>query len=173
MTENDLYPYKAINVFLDRDYLEQFLEKLLKEKETLPKKVQISFNNELKKYVTILGFRNPVRAPLPLQVNAYASAFEEKDEVIPFTLSTWTKIASEFAEGVMTWLQVDGWDDIALERQFDENEGFKKEWPEALTFDKLVEGFKKANPDLDFSRNDIILMVLWISGRLPNQEIDL
>ena len=173
MTENMIYPYKAINVYLEREYLEQLLEWVLKHKETLSKQEVIEFIDEFRKHVTILGFRNPVRAPITLQVNAYASAFEQKDDVIPFTLSTWAKTQPDLAEKVKLWLVDEGWDNLALERQFDENEGFNNNWPDKLSFDELVEKFTKANPDFKFSRNDLILMVLWISGRLPNQEIDL
>jgi hypothetical protein len=173
MAENDIYPYKAINVFLERDDLEQLLEMIIKEKDSLTKQDQIEFNNEFRKHVTILGFRNPVRAPISLQVNAYASAFEQKDEVIPFTLSTWTKIQPNLAEKVKIWLEAEGWDELKLERQFEEGEGFIKKWPDDYSFDKLVDEFTKANPDPEFSRNDLILMVLWISGRLPNQESEL
>jgi len=170
MTENEYLPYKTINVFIESDYLRKTLEFILTNINTLPKEGQISFVNSFKEYVNILGFRNPMRAPLMLQVNAYIRAFEEKDEVIPFTLSTWSKIKSEFASEVKSWLESEGWDQLSTEREFDENMGFLKNLPEGLSFEQIIDRFKKARPDLAFEEDDLILMVLWISGRLPQED---
>lgn len=173
MSDHDYLPYKAINVLIDREYLENVLGMILKEKSKLPKKELIGLNNLFKQYVNVLGFRNPVRAPLPLQVKAYASAFEQKDEVVPFSLSAWAKLNKDFAEQVKTWLESEGWEDLALERDFNETEGFINDWPEGLSFDQLEKKFKKANPNIEFNLDDLILMVIWISRRLPKEQTDI
>jgi len=173
MAEKETLSFKTINVFIERDYLAQTLESILQEKKDLPKEDQIAFNNLFRKYVSVLGFRNPLRAPLQLQVNAFASAFEDKDEVVPFTLSTWTKLHEDFATLVKNWLESEGWEGLSLERSFEGAEGFVDEWPEDLSFDDLVKKFQKDNPDQDYGENDIILMVLWISGQLPPEQSEL
>lgn len=173
MTEIEYLPYKTINVFIEREYLEELVESILKNKDSLSKEDQIAFAKLFKQYVNILGFRNVTRAPLPLQVNAYADAFVEKEEVIPFTLSTWTKLNANLAEKVKSWLESQGWENLAMERDYSESHGFIKKWPEDLSFDKLVEDFGKAHPDEEFSRDDLILMVLWISGQLPQEQTEL
>lgn len=170
MTENEYLPYKAINVYINEDYLERLLGFIIKHKQDLPKADQIEFANHFKKHVKILGFRKINRAPEALQLKAYLPAFEEKDEVVIFTLSTWTKIKRDFAETVKSWLESQGWENLALERTYEESEGFLKKWPEGLTFDTLVENFQKAHSDLDFNRDDLILMVMWISGQLPEAQ---
>jgi hypothetical protein len=167
MSDKELLPFKAINVFIEREYLEKVLKEILEGIDNFSKDDQIAFNRFFRKYVNVLGFRNPTRAPFTLQVNAYGSAFEEKDEVIPYTLTTWTKLKSDFAEIVKKWLEAEGWQNLALERTFEESEGFILDWPENLTFDMLVTQFTKSNPDVDFDRDDLILMVLWIAGKLP------
>lgn len=169
MIDKDYLSYKAINVFIERDYLEKILESILTGKDKLSKEEQIAFNNQFRKYVNILGFRNPSRAPLSLQVNAYASAFEEKEEIIPFTLSIWTKLNKNIAEVVYQWLEDEGWENLSLERTYQEDGGFIDDWPEKCTFDDVVEKFSDAKPDLSISRDDLILLVLWISGRLPKE----
>lgn len=173
MPEKEYLPYKAINVFIERDYLENVLNEILEDIKKLPKEEQIVFTNLFRKYVSVLGFRNPLRAPLSLQVNAYVSAFEKKDEVIPFTLTTWTKLDMDFAEKVRDWLEAEGWENLTIERTFDESEGFVSDWPEDLSFDQIEEKFKQANPDVDFARDDLVLMVLWITGCLPNEQSDI
>ena len=173
MSEKEYLPYKTINVFMDRDYLHQLLENILKQRDKLSKEDQINFSKQFKQHVNVLGFRNPLLAPLSLQVKAYVSAFEEKDEVIPFTLSTWTKINLEFAEKVQSWLEKENWKGLDLERTYDESQGFLNEWPEKLTFDKLTKKYEKDYPDEEYNKDDLILMVLWISGQLPQEDSQL
>lgn len=170
MAENETVSFKAINVFIERNYLEDLLSRILQAKKNLPKDGQISFNNNFKKFVTVLGFRDPLRAPLQLQINAFASAFEDKEEVVPFTLSTWTKLNHDFAEQVRDWLDSEGWKNLSLDRSYDDSDGFISDWPKGLTFDKLNKKFKKANPDEEINQNDLILMVMWISGQLPPEQ---
>jgi len=170
MTATDSLPYKAINVFIEEDYLQKVLEIVLSSLSKMEKGDRISFINDFKQYVSVLGFRNPIRAPLTIQVKAYLSAFEAKDEVIPFTLSAWAKLNAALADLVKNYLDSEGWKELMIERKFNEGDGFLNDWPEKLTFDKLVKNFKKANPDADFSRDDIILMALWISGKLPDEQ---
>ena len=170
MTDNEYLPFKTINVFIEHDKLKNILEFIIKNINTLPKENQISFIKSFKEYVNILGFRNPMRAPLPLQVNAYVDAFEDMDEVVPFTLSTWTKIKHDFAEEVKEWLDSQGWKELSLEKNYDETQGFIHDWPESLTFEELIEEFNKAHPDLDYDKDDLFLMILWISGKLPDED---
>lgn len=170
MNDKEYLPYKTINVFIESDYLRIILENIIKNINKLPKEDQISFGQSFREYVNILGFRNPMRAPLPLKVNAYLRAFEDMDEVIPFTLSIWTKIHRDFASEVKSWLESEGWTGLSLERDFDETEGFVSNWPESLTFEKLTKEFEKAHPELDYDEDDLILMILWISGKLPDED---
>ncbi|MDY6873137.1 MAG: hypothetical protein SVR81_04100 [Chloroflexota bacterium] len=173
MPEKELFPYKTINVFIEQNYLEAVMETVLTGVKKLPKQDQIDFSRFMRKYVSILGFRDPSRAPLPLRVNALTNAFEEKDEVVPVTLSVWAKIKKKLAKQVKSWLDDEGWDDLETERSYEENGGFTADWPKKLTFDKLVKDFKKANPDFKFERDDLILMVLWTSGKLPKDQSDI
>ena len=170
MAENETLSFKAINVFIDREYLEDLLGRILQSKDDLSKEDQIAFTSQFRKFVSVLGFRNPVRAPRQLQINAFASAFEEKEEVIPFALSTWTKINQKSANQVKAWLEAEGWEDLSLVRTFEDGEGFVNKWPKGQTFEKITKKFKKDNPDVDLSQDDLILMVCWISGQLPPEQ---
>ncbi len=170
MADKETLSFKSINIFIDREYLENKLDEILQSISKLPKEDQIAFNNLFRKYVRVLGFRNPVRAPRQLQVNAYASAFEEKDEVVPFTLSTWAKLNPDFAKQVKHWLDSEGWEDLSLERTFEDSAGFVNDWPKGLTFKKLIKKFQKDHPDQEIDPDDLILMVLWVSGQLPPEQ---
>ncbi|MGI6741917.1 MAG: hypothetical protein ACOX7C_10690 [Brevefilum sp.] len=170
MTETETFSFKTLNVFINRDYLEDVLEYILLNKDKLTKEEQINFANEFRHNVSVLGFRNPSRAPQSMQLKAYITAFEEKNEVIPFTLNTWTKLNHEMAETVMEWLKSKNWEHLTFERKFHESEGFLDQWPEDLPFEKLVVEFKKDHPKLVVSDDDLILMIIWISGLLPHGQ---
>ena len=168
MAEKAILPYKAINVYMDQEYLEAVLASVINGVKKLPKEDQISFSQFMKKHVSVLGFRDPSRAPISLQVKALAKVFEEKDEVVPVVLSTWTKANKKLVKPVKTWLEAEGFKDLATERSFVEDEGFIADWPKKLAFDKMVKKFQKDNPDVKFNQDDLILMVLWMTGQLPN-----
>jgi hypothetical protein len=170
MPDKEYLPYKAINVFMDRTYLEKVVKEILEGIDQLSKVAQSEFAQFFRKNVNVLGFRNPVRAPLSLRINAYAAAFEEKEEVIPYTLSTWAAVKPDLAENVKSWLESEGWQDLTAERSFEEGQGFYSDWPKKLTFDKLLDKYQKAYPDDTIDRDDLILMVLWISGNLPKEQ---
>ena len=173
MSEVEMLPYKAINIFMEQDYLEKVLGTVITGVKKLPKKDQIAFAQFSKKHLSVLGFRDPNRAPVALQVNAFAKVFEERDDVIPFTLSIWTKINQKLAKGVKSWLEAEGFKNLALEREFDEEGGFAADWPDKLSFEKLVKKFEKDNPDVEFEQDDLILLALWISGLLPKGQSDI
>lgn len=173
MPDKEYLPYKAINVFIGREYLEQVVKEIFDGIDKLTREEQSAFTGFFRKYVTVLGFRNPSRAPISLKIKGFASVFEEKDEVIPFTLSTWAKIKSDLAEQVKAWLSAEGWQELTFSRDFHEGEGFLSNWPDKLTFDGIEKKFSQANPKVEFDRNDLILMVLWISGILPKEQSDL
>ncbi|MBG0788075.1 MAG: hypothetical protein H0S79_23565 [Anaerolineaceae bacterium] len=167
MSEIETIPFKAINVYINEDYLETVLKSVLTGYKKLPKQAQINFVVFMRKYATVLGFRDPSRAPFPLQINALAKAFEEKDEVVPYILSIWAKVNKKLAGEVEAWLAEQKFKDLATEREYAEDAGFTKTFPKKWSFDKVEKDFAKANPDSKFERDDLILMVLWISGQLP------
>jgi len=169
MPTKEILPFKSINVYIEREYLEKVAKNILEGVGNLKKEEQIGFSQNFRKYVSVLGFRNPLRAPLSLQVNAYASVFEEKEEVIPFSLTTWAKVNNDLADEVQGWLESEGWEDLALARDFEEDSGFVADWPDDISFDQVEENFQKAHPDFEFDRDDLILMVLWIAGKLPKE----
>lgn len=173
MTEIEYLPFKSINVFINRDYLERVIRLVLQEYRQLPKEKARSFVTQFREHVNILGFRNTIKAPISLQVNALASAFEEKNEVVPFTLSTWTLVRSSLAAEVKSWLKSEGWKGLSVDREFNDTEGFLSDWPKKLTFGKIIKDFKKTKPDVEFENDDLILMVIWISGKLPPDDSEL
>lgn len=168
MAEKAILPYKAINVYMEQEYLESVLASVITGVKKLPKQDQIAFSQFLKKHVSVLGFRDPSRAPLSLQVKALAKVFEEKDEVVPVVLSFWTKVNKKLVKPVKTWLEAEGFKDLATERDFEEGAGFIADWPKKMAFDKMVKKFQKENAEVKMGQDDLILLSLWLTGQLPN-----
>jgi hypothetical protein len=167
MTEIDEKAYKAINVFVEREDLEDVLSQMFAKLKQLPKDIQIKFFAAYRKYIKINGFRNPVMAPLPFQVNALADAFEKEDEVIPFTLSTLTKTMPELAKSLQTFMDNDKWGETKLERPFVEGEGFASGWPKKMTTETFLKKFSKSYPNVEAPELAVLLLAIWISGRIP------
>jgi len=161
-------PFKTINVYLERGFLEKILEQILRNIRNLPKETQIEFTQVFKKFVTVLGFRNPLHAPLPLQIKAFANAFEEKEEIIPFTLSAWATLNNELANGVFDWLKSKKWTDLEKNRGYEDSLGFSNDWPESQPLESISKKFEESNPKIQSTDDEIMLMILWISGRLPS-----
>ena len=168
MAEKAILPYKAINVYMNQEYLDTVLTTAITSVKKLPKKDQIAFSHFMKKYANVLGFRDPSRAPVSLQVKALARAFEEKDEVVPVVLSIWSKANKKLVKPVKTWLEGEGFKNLTTERDYEEDTGFIADWPKKMTFDKMVKKFRKDNPELVIEQDDLILLVLWMTGQLPN-----
>ena len=76
MTETETFSFKTLNVFINRDYLEDVLEYILLNKDKLTKEEQINFANEFRHNVNVLGLRIPSRAPQSMQIKANDMAFE-------------------------------------------------------------------------------------------------
>lgn len=167
MNQVENLPFKTINVYIERGFLEEILEQILSNLKNLSKETQGEFNQVFRKYVTVLGFRNPLHAPRPLQIKAFANAFEEKEEIIPFTLSTWASVNKNLANDVLDWLKSKKWDDLALHRSYEDSLGFTNDWPENQSLESISEKFQESNPDSAFSKDEIMLMILWVAGRLP------
>lgn len=173
MAESEYLPYKSVNVFITHEYLGKVTREILTGYKQLSKENAKSFIVQFREHVNVLGFRNVIRAPLSLQINAYTSAFEGKNDVVPFTLSTWALINSGLASEVKSWLKTEGWDCLSEVRHYNDSEGFLQDWPKKLSFTKLVKNFKKAKPNVEFEDDDLILMVIWISGKLPPEDSEL
>ncbi len=50
MSDVEYLPYKAVNVFINREYLEQLIETVLKGYNNLPKEKQIAFVKQFRQY---------------------------------------------------------------------------------------------------------------------------
>ena len=82
-------------------------------------------------------------------------------------LSAWAEVHSGLRSQVHELLVSRGWEILPPETDHTRLAGFMPTWPEEEDFEKLIIAFKANYPENNAIDDDISLMVVWISGRLP------
>jgi len=115
-------------------------------------------------------FRNPLAAPLALQVRAMESPFEKESRFVKAILSSWADINSDLQAKVQAVLPELGFEPNDQAPLYpDPENAFAVGWPEDLSFEKLAD-LVKQKTETDASSNEISLMTVWLTGRLPGSE---
>ncbi len=162
-------PFHALNEFMTSEYRLEVVRITLTMLSGMPEKYRTAINNLTGRLVKIPGFRNSVKSPMLLRVKPTADAFEKSPELVAAILSAWAEIHTELRQKVYTLLQERGWDILPIDSERARLPGFLTVWPQGENFEVLNQAFKEKYPDTTISDNDVSLMVVWISGRLPYQ----
>lgn len=130
--KTEFLPFHAINEFMRPDFRLNVIRETLTTQTTLNESCVSNLNQQIKKNVTVPGFRNSDKAPALIKVLPTSKAFEKSPELVAAILSCWVEIHSELREQVFTLLKNRNWS------IFPENEGIEaislnlnviKEWP--------------------------------------------
>lgn len=162
-------PFHAINEFMRPDYRLTVIRSTLEALPNLPESTRTSINNLTKKLVKIPGFRNSVKAPLPLRVKPTAEAFEKNPILVAAILSAWAEAHSQLRYQVYTLLKSRSWEVLPPEADRTKLPGFLTTWPRGEDFEVLNVAFREMYPEVQVSSDDVSLMTVWVSGRLPYQ----
>ncbi len=119
------------------------------------------------------GFRNSSAAPANLKIKPYISAFELHPEVSAFTIAVWTRSTSSLLEKVFDLLTERKWELLPKDADRTKLPGFLTAWPKEESFEAINKAFKEKYAEENYSEDDISLMAVWLSGRLPYQDADL
>jgi len=167
---NSSLPLISLNVFLLPDFRREILTTVLYQKDDLSPDNTQELRQAIREFVKISGFRNPLAAPQALQVRAMESPFEKESRFVKAILSSWADINSDLQAKVQAVLPELGFEpnDQALLYPDPEN-AFAVGWPEDLSFEKLAD-LVKQKTETDASSNEISLMTVWLTGRLPGSE---
>ena len=166
----EFLPFTAINIFMRPDYKQNVIQKVFNYLSTSPDDIKYKFNRLLKKYVTISGFRNSVSAPTALKIRPYISAFEKQSELTAFTLDTWAHNNLVLVDKVYEILVSRGWELLPKETDRTKLPGFLVTWKNGEDFEGITRVYKEKFPDEIVNEDDISLMTVWLSGRLPYQD---
>ena len=167
---NSLLPLISLNVFLLPDFRREILTTVLDQKDNLSPEIKQEFRQAIKEFVKISGFRNPLAAPQALQVRAMESPFEKESRFVKAILSSWADINSDLQAKVQAVLPELGFEPNDQAPIYpDPENAFAVGWPENLSFEKLADMVKQKT-ETDASSNEISLMTVWLTGRLPGSE---
>jgi hypothetical protein len=135
----------------------------------LPENYRVAIDQHTKRVVRVPGFRNSLKAPAQLKARPMAEAFEKNPELVAVVLAAWAEVQTELRTMVYDLLVARGWELLPAEADRTVLPGFLTKWPKGETFEVLNEAFREMYPGTEASDNDVSLMVVWLSGRLPYQ----
>jgi len=167
---NSLLPLISLNVFLLPDFRREILTTVLNQKDNLSPEIMQELRQAIKEFVKISGFRNPLAAPQALQVRAMESPFEKESRFVKAILSSWADLKLDLGAKVQSVLPELGFEPNDQAPLYpDPENAFAVGWPEDLSFEKLAD-LVKQKTETDASSNEISLMTVWLTGRLPGSE---
>jgi len=189
--KTEFLPFHAINEFMRPDFRLNVIRETLTAQSTLDESRVNDLNQQIKKRVTVPGFRNSDKAPALIKVLPTSKAFEKYPELVAAILSCWAEIQSELREQVFSLLKSRKWlmfsedqglDSVSLSMDTIEEwpifpikmnrtklPGFFTHWPKGEDFEILYKNFSELFPESTASIDKVSLMVVWISMRLPYQ----
>jgi hypothetical protein len=166
-------PWHAINAFMLEDFQLEVLKDVLSGYDSLSSDQRRTLNSHIKRGVKIPGFRNSIAAPVSLKAKNAGGYFEKNADFVVSVLDAWFTLYQPLGALVFDLLTGKKWQILPLEANRKKLPGFLPQWPEEEQFNYLVEEFRKQFPDQgEFSDNQISLMCVWLSGRLPYELVE-
>jgi hypothetical protein len=187
--KTEFLPFHAINEFMRPDFRLTIIRETLTNQESLPEALSAELDHQIKKRVTIPGFRNSDKAPALVKVLPTSKAFEKNPDLVAVILSCWAEYHAELRDQIYQLLKSRNWkmlsetneiniDDLSFDFM---NEwpilplhinrtrmpGFYTQWPKDQEFESLYKNYSELYPASDTSIDKVSLMVVWLSLRLP------
>jgi hypothetical protein len=164
-------PFHAINEFMRPDFRLEVVRSTLYALPNLPEGFRPPIDRLTRKVIQVPGFRNSVKAPTALKVKPTAEAFEKSSDLVAAVLSAWAEAHPELRQQVYDLLVSRDWKVLPLEADRTKIPGFLTRWPKGEDFDVLNNAYIEKYPGSQTSSDQVSLMVVWISGRLPYQLV--
>ena len=139
----------------------------------LSPKTQASINKLTKKHVKVPGFRNSAKAPASVKAVSMVKPFEKQPKLVSAVISAWAESNSEMRQQVFRLLSGFGWKLLPVEADRTRLPGFLAQWPEEHDFEVIYEGLTESCQDSEYSIDDVSLMAVWLSVRLPIEKVSL
>ena len=165
-------PFNAINQFMLPDYRQKVLHSVLGNLDQLPPDQKSTLIGMVKRYFKLPGFRNALAAPLAIKVRGAAGPFEKNGEFTAQVLAGWAELNPELLQQVYHLLKDRTWEVLPLDADRTKILGFLTRWPKDETYEVLNQAFSEQYPQSPASEDDVRLMVVWISGRLPFEMVE-
>jgi hypothetical protein len=162
-------PFHAINEFMRNDYRLEIVRETLEKLPGLEADYYAPIERLTRKFVQVPGFRNSAKAPWQKRVRPTAEAFEKSPQLVAAILSAWCAAQPELRQQVYDLLIARGWEVLPAEADRTKLPGFIASWPKGEDFEKLNAAFTEKYPEAQVKNDDVSLMIVWLSTRLPFQ----
>ena len=170
--ENDteqFLPFHAINEFMRPGYRTQVVRTTLTSLPDLPENFRLPIDQVTRAIVQVPGFRNSAKAPLGKRVKPTSDAFEKSPHLVAAILSAWAEAHPDLRQQVYDLLLERGWELLPPSADRTQLPGFFTTWPNGESFEHLTQAFNEKYPGVEVDSDDISLMIVWLSVRLPYQ----
>ena len=161
------YPFYAVNEFMRADYRLEVVRATLNALPRLPAEFSSPIERLTRKLVQVPGFRNSSKAPANLRIKPTADAFEKSHQLVAAVLHAWAEGRPELRQQVYDLLISRNWEVLPPEADRTKLPGFLIKWPKNEDFDVLNKAFTAMYPQAQASSDDVSLMIVWVSARLP------
>ena len=165
-------PFQAINEFMRPDYREAIIRTVLSGLPNVSDANRIALERAINTYVHIPGFRKSIKAPHEIKQKYIQESFEKLSVIAALILTAWSEIHPRLRETVYLLLTNLHWQLLPLSVDRSKLPGFYTTWPNGQEFDSLYDSYQKQFPDDKTSKDDISLMIVWLSCRLPYEFVD-
>jgi hypothetical protein len=153
------------------DYRMILLRNTLLALPDLSPKTQAAINKLTKKYVKVPGFRNSAKAPASVKAVSMVKPFENQPKLVAEVLAAWAEANPQLRQQIFDLLSKREWNLLPVEADRTRLPGFLTQWPEEDDYEIIYEGFNEAYPDSDYGIDDVSLMAVWLSLRLPVEKV--
>ncbi len=165
-------PFAAINNFMLPEYRLQVISYVLNRLDQLTGERRGAINGQLKRHLQVPGFRNSAQAPLPIKIKNSVAPFERSSDFVAQILSGWYELHPVLLEQVNQLLVERGWELLPVDTDRAKLPGFLTRWPKKETFEIVNAAFHARFPNEPAEDNDVSLMTVWLSGRLPYELVE-
>jgi len=189
--KTEFLPFHAINEFMRPDFRLSVIREALTSLATLPESYANELNHQIKRTVTIPGFRHSDKAPALIKVLPTSKSFEKNPELVAAILACWAEHNPDLREKVYQLLKIQNWNMLTETDSMEVEQlsldaikewpvlpinvnraklpGFYTHWPKDQDFETLYTKFTELYPESDASTDKVSLMAVWLSMRLPYQ----
>jgi hypothetical protein len=160
-------PFHAINEFMRPDYRVEVIRSTLTCLPDLAENFRAPIDQLTRSMVQVPGFRNSAKAPHIKRLKPTANAFEKSPDLVAAILSAWAEVHQDLRQQVYDLLLERGWELLPPSADRTQLPGFLTTWPNGESFELLNQAFTEKYPDARLSGDDVSLMIVWLSVRLP------
>jgi len=159
-------PFHAINEFMRDDFRMEIIRKTLLALPSLSSEFREPIDRLTNRFIQVQGFRNSAKAPVGMRLKPSAETFKKNPEFARSIVSTWAAINPELIKQVSDLLVERNWQPMSA-GNLNDQPGFLTTWPSGESFETVIIAFQEKYPDSTQNPDEVSLMVVWVSGRLP------